>query len=73
MPQERARRNSETVQQREQRLRKWRMRDRARCAAQTVEQRELCLQQRRDQLATESMQEKGQATADEGSIGCRIS
>ena len=33
-------------------------RDSARGNAQTVKQRELCLQQRRDQLATTSMQER---------------
>ena len=55
---------SETVEQREQWLRKRQMRDRARCAAVTIKQRELVttkearLQQMTDRLAAESAEER---------------
>ena len=59
---ERARRASETAEQREERLRVRRARDRARRAAQTAEERDARLRQirdnRRQSLATESEEHK---------------
>ena len=52
--QESARRESETAEQREERLRKWRTRDRAMHAAQTV-----------TYVFSKDLREKGQATEDE--------
>ena len=59
---ERARRTSETAEQREERLRKRRMRDRAKRAAKTTEDRAAAQQQRRERQISET--ERGQAAED---------
>ena len=60
-PRERARRASETAEQREERLSRKRIRDRAtyRRAAQSVEQRQTLVQLRRERLNAESGEKQG--------------
>ena len=54
----RARRASETAEQREDRLRKRRIRDRAKWTAKTAEERMAALQQRRERWTTETEEQR---------------